>query len=354
MKTLVYNLMIILAMSISLPSYANTEPVTGKHQEKKTITETFDVNADALVSLKSKFGDMEIRTWDENKVVIVVEIEVEGSNERKVKDALERIEIDIEGSRSLVSAKTKFNNPNRGWGNNLSYSVNYTVKMPKSNSLDASNDYGSFILNELDGSSQINCDYGKVIIGKVNHQDNDINMDYTNNSSIDYIKSANINADYSDLSVERAEDIDLNADYSNIKFEQVKTLNFNVDYGKVIVGKAGRMIGNSDYTNVKIAYLISGIDLNMDYGGLKIEKLDANFDRLEASVSYTNIKVGIEEESSFDFDISLSYGDFDYGDGYQIQQKIKDGSKRKYIGTKGSNAKGKVYIKTSYGDVDFD
>ena len=96
MKTLVYNLMIILAMSISLTSYANTEPVTAKHQEKKTITETFEVNADALVSLKSKFGDMEIRTWDENKVVIVVEIEVEGSNERKVKDALERIEIDIE------------------------------------------------------------------------------------------------------------------------------------------------------------------------------------------------------------------------------------------------------------------
>jgi len=353
MKISKFKLTLLLVSIVSLNSFA-TEIKT-KHEETKKISKTYEVNKNAQVTLNNKFGDMDISTWDKNTVEINVEIKVSGSNSKKVKEAIDRIEIELSGSSSVVSAITQFNNSSRNWNNNLNFEVNYMVKMPKSNDLTATNDYGTLILNELDGMADLECDYGKVIIGSLNHEGSRINMDYTNNSSIEYMKSGSIDADYSDLSVTRAEKIELNADYTNLEFDQIKTLNFNVDYGKVSIGKGGRIVGDSDYTNIRIDYLVSGLELNCDYGGIKVDRVDQKFEWVKVKTKYTSVKLGMSEKSEYTFDLNLRYGSFDYNheDLFEFKQKIKDNNKRQYVGSFNGGGTAKVFIETSYGDIDF-
>ena len=80
--------------------------------------------------------------------------------------------------------------------------------MPRSHSVDLNNDDGNIYLDNLEGRAVINCDYGKVAIGNLFARDNDINLDYSPSSTIHYIKSGNVNIDYSKLSSLSGEAVD--------------------------------------------------------------------------------------------------------------------------------------------------
>jgi hypothetical protein len=353
MKTTTFKTLVLAFLMLPTLVLANDKPQ--KSEKRKTIEKTFTVNKDALVDLKNKFGDMDISTWDKNEVSLFVEVIVKGNNENKVMDALERIDVDIESSNARVYAHTQFNNAKKNWSNNLNFEINYTVKMPKSASLVAENDYGALLIGDLDGKATLDCDYGKLIAGNLNHPDSSIEVDYTNNSEVAYFAGKVVDADYSDIIFDRAEDVDLNADYTKVAFEQIKTLHYDMDYGSLQIGKGGRIIGNSDYTNVKISYLISGIEFESDYGSLKITELDAKFEKVQLDGSYTNMKIGVSKDANFSFQIDLRYADFDYDESmnYTFTRKIKDGSKRYYEGSVGTGG-GKITAKGSYGGVDLD
>jgi len=110
--------------------------------------------------------------------------------------------------------------------------------MPVTNSVNLNNDYGGIALDKLEGSAKINCDYGKITIGELLNPSNSINIDYTNKSTIEYMKNGDINADYSTLHIEKTGNVDLNADYSHISFGMVADLNYNCDYGDLKIDNA--------------------------------------------------------------------------------------------------------------------
>ena len=124
--------------------------------------------------------------------------------------------------------------------------------MPVSNNLEVSNDYGGVNLDKIEGETKFDVDYGKLNIGELLNSKNDINIDYTNKSQIDFMKDGDINVDYSTLHVERSGRTKLNADYSNISFGMVTNLDFNCDYGSLKIDNAGNAFGNTDYLSIKI------------------------------------------------------------------------------------------------------
>ena len=65
------------------------------------------MNPDVLVEIKNQFGDLNISSWDENKVVIDVVITVKGSNQKRVDEKLDEIDVVFNLSSDLVSARTQ-------------------------------------------------------------------------------------------------------------------------------------------------------------------------------------------------------------------------------------------------------
>jgi len=344
---------------IPLIGFANANPVKGKYEKSKKINKEFSVNATALLSINNKYGNVDVVSWNENRVVIDVEIIVSGNNESKVIDKLAEITVEFESSKSKVSAKTVFGKKS-GWSSwknnsNISFEVNYKVKMPVTNQADLKNDYGSISLNELKGRANINCDYGKIIIGSLYHDDNNINIDYTNNSTIEFINGGNINADYSGLTVEKAKTIDLNADYTSTTFETVEDVNFNCDYGNVKVGQGNNITGNGDYLSMEFGTVFKNLKIESDYGNIKVKKLMAGFESVEINTDYASTKIGLDPAASFNFILDLSYGGFNYdGENINYSKKIVKNTSKYYEGNiNKENPSSNIKISSDYGGVKF-
>ncbi|NVK52305.1 MAG: hypothetical protein HWD85_05170 [Flavobacteriaceae bacterium] len=345
----------VLFFLIPLISVANTKP---RHEKSKTIKKEYTVSKDATVAISNKYGAINITTWNKNRVEITVKITVKGNNPSRVEKKLRTIYVDFEGNSNRVSAKTKFERGSSSWSfwgknNNTSYQIDYTIKMPVSNNVKLSNDYGSILLNELDGAADINCDYGKLIIGDLNNTSNNINIDYCKSSTINFMKRGSVNADYSKLTIDKTDDAKVNADYSNITIEAVNNVNFNADYGNITVNDVKDIKGNTDYVTIRLGTVSKNLHLNADYGSIKIKELANGFERAEISSEYTGINIGVKPSSNFNFMIDLQYASFRYDDAkVDMRKSIRNSTKKYYEGTYGnSKNNSKLIIKSQYGSV---
>lgn len=348
----------LLLLLIPLISFGNNDK--RKHEKSKTITKEYTVNSDARVSLDNKYGNLKITTWNKNRVEIEVQIIVKGDDLGDVEDKLKDINVAFNASASYVEATTTFGNKKNSWSwwkksNNINYQINYTVKMPQSNSVNLDNDYGNIYLDKLSGKADINCDYGKIFIGELLALDNNINLDYCSISTIRYMKSGDINVDYSKLTIENSDDIKLNSDYSTITFNEAKSINFNMDYGSITIDDANDVNGNSDYASMRFGTIRKNLEIDTEYGSIKVEKLAKGFENVTISGQYAGIKIGIESNVVFNFVLDLQYASFRRDDrNVELFKSISKSTEKYYEGKYGKgNTTSKIKIKSQYGGVSF-
>ena len=352
------NVQLLIAIFMVLPMLSMANPIKKKwdYEKTKTIKKDFDVNADALLNIKNKYGNVDVISWDQNRIEIEVTITVSGNNESKVIERLSKIKVNFENSRSAVSAKTSIENNSKNWynsGNKMNYEINYKVKVPVTNSVDLNNDYGTISLNEIKGRAEINCDYGKILIGNLYHDNNSINIDYTSDSEIELMNGGIINADYSKFRVVKAKRIELNADYTDSVFENIEELNFACDYGNIEVESVNIIDGNGDYLTMRFGTIYKRLNIRADYGGIKVNKLKKGFERVDIHTDYAGIKIGLDNDISFDFIAKLSYAGFDFeGDNITYLKKVVKSSSNYFEGFVNKENSGSVIeISSEYGGV---
>jgi hypothetical protein len=329
-----------------------------KEERTKKIQKEYTVTNDANIMIRNKYGDLNVVTWNRNKVEIEVTITVKGNDLGSIEDKLETINVAFEASANFVSAKTIFETTKKSWSfwkknGNLSYRVNYKVKIPNTNTVDLNNNYGNIYLGNLSGKANINCDYGKIVVGELTSNENNINLDYCSSSSIDFMKSGNINVDYSKITIEESENLKVNEDYSTIKIGTTKNIEFNADYGSVSIDEAINVNGNSDYASMRLGTIYKNLKIETDYGGISVKRLAKGFESVVVNGQYAGIKIGVDEDAIFNFELDLQYAGFKYDDErIEFFKKISKNSKKYYIGKFGAgNSSAKIKIKSQYGGV---
>ena len=347
----------LILFLIPLVSFANTDTKL-KQEKSKIIKKEYSVSSDATVDIDNKYGNINITTWNKNKVEITVIISVEGNDLSTVEKKLRGINVDFNATSDMVSAKTIFEKSSKRWSfwgksNNTRYKINYTVKMPVSNNVKLDNDYGNILIDEINGKTDINCDYGKIIIGDLNNSDNDINIDYCNGSTINFMKSGSINADYSKLTIDKTDQVKINSDYSNINIGTVNKATYSADFGTITINDVNDITGNSDYANIRFGTVFKNLNIKADYGSIKINELAKEFDNAEISSSYAGIIIGTKTNNNFNFKMDLSYARFKYNDdNVEVFKSIEKTSKKHYEGVYGKGkSNGTLIIKSSFGNV---
>lgn len=358
MKTVLhYRALLAILMIAPMLSFGSTSKKY-KHEKEKTIKKEFNVNSNAQIVIDNSYGNLDIVTWNENRVVFEITIKTSGNNEDKVSEKLEGITVDFNASASKVSAKTRFSKSKSSWWNwgnsNVNMQINYIVKMPMTNSVNLSNDYGNINLGKLEGQASISCDYGKITTEELMAVGNVLNFDYTQNCSFGYINSATINADYSGYTVEKANNLNINADYTQSKILVAEDVKFNCDYGGINIEKANNIIGNGDYLTTKIGDVYKTVKLEADYGSIRINRMTGNAGSLTIDSDYTGIKIGLDSDYAFDFNIDLDYASLSGDDGFDFSRKNIESTSKHYSGHKGSSNSGNlVKISSDYGSVTF-
>ncbi|AVR46717.1 hypothetical protein C7S20_16390 [Christiangramia fulva] len=332
-----------------------------KHTEEKKIKKAFNVSATSDLTIDNSYGNVDVTTWDENRVVIEVTVKTSGDDEDKVKSKLDNISVDFEQNSSGVIAKTRFSKEGKSWWkslfegfNNVNMEINYVIKAPVQNNLHLSNDYGGIYIDKTSGNTKINCDYGKIDIGELHGDSNYLNFDYSRNSHIGFVTNAEINADYSDYEVGEASSLKVNADYTNSKINKVSRMQFSCDYGSLTLDKVKILRGNGDYLTTKINRVFTSVDVNMDYGSLSIEKIIKGAREINIKTDYTGVKIGYDNEMAFQFQVKTSYGDISGLDGLNVTKRRKENTSNEVSGYYGSENDGAIInISTSYGNVNF-
>jgi len=361
MKTVqLYKFLIACLLIPTLAFASNTPNNEGKHKKEKVIKKEYSVNSNATVKVDNRYGNLDIITWDENRVEFEITITTNGNDEDKVQKKLDEISVEFSATSDLVSAITKINkNKSKSWwkwnnNNNVNMKINYIIKMPITNAVDLSNDYGSINLDKLEGRANISCDYGKITTKELLADDNNINFDYTNNCYFEYIKSGKINADYSGFTVAKANSLNISADYTKSKVEIIEDLKYNCDYGSLKVEKLNSIRGNGDYLTVVLGDIYKDVYINADYGSLKIENLTKKVKNVNINSDYVGIKIGYETEYAFNFDISLQHGSLRDEDGFEFTSKRIESSEKHYKGYhKNENSGNLVKINSDFGSVSF-
>ncbi|MGS2760703.1 hypothetical protein [Sinomicrobium sp. M5D2P9] len=326
----------------------------GRYSKEKRIKKSFEVSSNALLQVNNSYGNIHITSWDQNRIEIDVLIKTNGNNEEKVQQKLDEIDVQFEAGRSAVSAKTIFGKKKWGWGsgnNNVSMEINYTIKLPANNSVDLSNDYGGIRLDRINGKAKISCDYGKLDIGELRADGNELSFDYTSKSTIGYMKSGSINADYSGFVLEKAGHLKLNADYTSSEIGDMGSLEYSCDYGSLGVEKVKNIHGGGDYLSTKLGIIHGNLDITSDYGSIKIEQLAADAGNVNIRSEYTGVKIGFHQNYSFNFEIKLDYAGFKGEDNFEYSIRREKSTEKYYKGSYGNSPYKNLSITSEYGGV---
>ncbi|MEN8817339.1 MAG: hypothetical protein ABF274_10800 [Nonlabens sp.] len=347
-----------------LPALIAAGPGYGKYTKSKKLNKSFTVNKNCMVDIQNEFGNVTITTWDQPTVSIDVTVEVSGNNEERVDRQLREIDVDFNASASKVSARTdaeqKSSSNGSLWNtlfnsdssNNSNMKINYIVKMPITATLDITNDYGTIVLDRLEGNAKIRCDFGRLDIGQLLGNNNELRFDYTNNSHIDYMKSGTIRADFSSFELYGSEKVDYKGDYTKAKFEDVKKLDFNGDFSTIQVDAVIKIIGRGDYSTIKIGTIQKSVDLNTDFGSIHINELSADILTAAIKSEYTGIKVGFHPNASFKFDIDTEFASIKLSDDLTITRSENDTTDKQRSGYYGNkDALTTINIRSSFGGV---
>lgn len=358
MKTIRYNfLLIFLISTLSVVSNNNWK---GKHIEEKTVKREYTVNKDALLKVTNSYGNINVATYTGNKIYIEAIIKINGDDLDKVKSRLDDITIDFSATASVVSAKTNIKKKSSGswwnWGsnNNVSMDITYTIKMPITNSVNLDNSYGSIHLDTLEGTATINCDYGKITTKELLAPNNSISFDYTNNTYFEYINGGKINADYSSFTVAKTKSLRLEADYTKSVIEIAEDVTYNCDYGSLTIKEANNIKGQSDYLTIRFGNVYKTIEVDADYGSIKIDELGKYIQRLKINSDYVGITIGLHKEAEFQFKINLKYASFKYPSNFEVVKQNIKSTEKYYEGfVNNRNTSNTVVINSDYGSVTF-
>ncbi|TJY34040.1 hypothetical protein [Pontimicrobium aquaticum] len=336
---------------------ANNTDKTGKHTKEKKMHKEFSVNSDATLEVDNSYGNIDIVTWNENRIVIDVTITTNGNNLEKVEKKLDDITVEFSGTSNRVSAKTKFSKSKSFWNwgsSNVSMKINYVIKMPITNHVNLENDYGSINLDKLEGRATIDCDYGKITTKELMADNNMLTFDYTKNSYFEYIKSGTINADYSSYTVAKTNDLSIDTDYSKSTIEIAEDVSYNCDYGSLTIEKANNIKGDGDYLTLRIGEVYKNVTVTADYGSIKINNMTSNAGDVNIDSDYMKITIGYSSGYNFDFDIDLSHASLRGDDDLEVSKRNEKSTSKKYSGYHGSKGSGNtINITSDYGSVTF-
>lgn len=343
-----YNILILFFL-IPLLGFSNDDTYITK---QKTIKKTYIVNSNAGIDIDNKYGNITVSTWDEDKIDLDITIKVNGANENWVNERLNSIDVEITALKSLVTAVTSLGNSSlKSRGSNNSFEINYVIKIPKNGSVKLVNKYGNISTLNLESTTDISCRYGKVNLGKLNGSSNKVDIAYCQNSTIEYIKNANIEARYSGLKINDSGNLNLDVSYTDVTLNDGQNIKYDSNYGNLKFNKINSLTGSGNYLTVSIAEVSGSFSVDTNYSKISIGSMNEKAGNISINSGYTDISIGYETNYAFDFDISARYANIKHDNGLDISVSESKSNTKRISGFYKKKGQNKVNINTNYGNV---
>ncbi|MEP2023802.1 MAG: hypothetical protein ABJH98_03890 [Reichenbachiella sp.] len=351
MKKLVYSLLTLATIMGLLSGTVEGKNNGLDYEKSRKISKSYEVKSNVKLAIENSFGRVHVNTWDQNKITVDIEIIARMSNESRAQDLLDKIDIKIEESSSIISFETvlgRLKNRDRE-----EFEINYKVNMPKKNDLKLRNSFGGNYIGDLMGESEINVSYGDFRIEKLLGLA-DIKISFSD-GSIQLVKQGEIEIKYSDVEINELGVVKMEQGFSDVEIEKIGTIDLTSKYGDMEIGTVQGIKGYVGYSEFSIDRLEVELDIEASYSGnFTIDEVAKDFTKIIIDGKFGDYRISFEEGANFTFDTELSFSDFSYsGLPLDFEYKIREDFKGRYKGKMGSGKGGYIRIDTSYGDIRF-
>jgi len=348
-----YKLLILLILPFMV--LANNGKNKGKYTEEKKYNYEFTVAKNALLDISNKFGDVNITSWDQNKVKLDIKVSVNGDDKEAVLKKLKQISVEVSNTKNLVKAITQIESEKGRWkkGKKLNFSITYVVKMPKANSLKIDNKYGDIYLDELNGKAIVSCKYGDVLLEGLHASDNIVSMNYSGNSEIKYINGGEIKGNYNTYKIGEAGDIIINTGYTKTSIGKANTIVYDGNYGGLNIEEVNKLNVDANYLGLKLKKLLSTLEFDGNYGLVRVDEIEKTVEKIDVDSNYSKVLLKYVDGANFNFDLDIKYAGFQKTDDVIIVRKDKGTTTRVYEGFVGDKNSGNIIIiNSNYGGVE--
>ena len=360
-----FNYLIILGMLCSVSLFARSEK-----EFIRSIEKEFDLLSDGSVEISNRYGNVDIETWTENKVKIVVTIKVDTKNEDRAEDLFDKIDINFSNTSASVKAVTEIETIKskwfKLWDDDKDLQINYAVQMPASAELTLANKYGDIYVAELGGRADVTLKYGNLRMdgagGNVN-----LTMGYSK-GSLTHMKDGDLNLSYSTLRLGTGEDLRVSSKYATLEVESAGDIrsesrydHYRIDavnnfrnfgkYDDIIIGEAGSVEIETKYSDVNVDDLSNSAEFDGKYGGLKISNVRNGFSNIDVVGNYTGIKINIDDSASYSLDAYAKYAGIRHAD-LEITREIRKNSETTLVGYRHSDSSSsRIKANVNYGSL---
>lgn len=337
--------------AIIIPCFIGINTITARDDFSRVIKKEFAVNPDAKLIIENKFGKVHCDNWDKNSISIEVTTTVEASNESTAAKILDNISIVMNGSSSLVEARTVFEEGDIHGRNRIH--IDYKITMPVSINLDLTNKFGDIYINELNGTGKIDLSYGNMEVNKLNNSDNLLTIKFSK-ANIESIQGAVLALKFSEIQIDYAGSLRLDSKYSTIDAAQVISITGIYEGGKLNMENSTAVDSKSKFSDLNITRIAKTLNLDLQYGNCDVNEMPADFTSISILNKYGNVSIGISKEASYSLDANLRFCSLDFPEEKaNITQKIVTNTSKSYKGTIGkvANPAARVTVQSEYGNV---
>lgn len=281
--------------------------------ESRNYIKTVPVGKETTLEVSNKYGTIQITPWSKDSACIRAEIKAYGKDQSKLSKMFEGIKVNITDSRYIVRAQTEFTSGINSLFENfkgmtnkiISYDsrleINYYISVPEYLNLRIDNKYGDVYVENTSGEFRISISNGSFKANSLG-KNSSVNMNFCD-ATINSILSGNLDATFSDVTIETSEDLTINSVSSKFDIKKAGIIRGESRRDKFYLDEISSLHFTSYFTDFRIGNVWKELDLNARYGDINATLIDKGFESVNINSGYADISLSFDPSSSYNLDI---------------------------------------------------
>lgn len=341
--------------ALPLLTWAEDPIIVGGVEKKKTIIKLFDVDANDALTVDNQFGQVTVAIWDKKEIRVQITISANSDSDERAQRFMDAVDIDEKRTGNQIVIRTNFSQSTTtnwslgNWKNGKERNnvrIDYSVSMPRQNALTVRNRFGNTSIPAFYAPLTVHNRYGNFNADDLANRVNDIDVAY------------------GQATIRTLDQGKLDIAYGGLDLEKVNVLTLVNKFGKMRIGEVGRLTADIDYSGATIGTLRESGRIKLSFsGGFRIDQMPRTADNLDIQASYSSVAIPMDSNTDSDFDVTVSYGNFNYSSGPSFHFSLNPDDKtesnrgarltKQYVGKIGRGTGTKVRVVSKFGNVSF-
>ena len=135
---------------------------------EETFKKSIPLKSGGKLEVENLNGNISIESWDKEEVYIEAEKQVRAGDRKDAERFMEELKVQVEERDNAIVITTKYPHKGNGgfwdwvFGDNVSSSVSYTIRVPKKCDVEATSTNGGVYVNYVEGNIRLRTTNGKI------------------------------------------------------------------------------------------------------------------------------------------------------------------------------------------------